>query len=61
MRKILEEQENLDIRQMEVTDILTEDGKVTGVQTYSGCIYPCKAVVTLYRNIFKGRDAFTGM
>ena len=45
MRQILEEQENLDIRQMEVTDILTEDGKVTGVQTYSGCIYPCKAVV----------------
>ena len=45
MRQVLEEQENLDIRQMEVTDILTEDGKVTGVQTYSGCIYPCKAVV----------------
>lgn len=45
MRQILEEQENLDIRQMEVTDILTEDGKVIGVQTYSGCIYPCKAVV----------------
>ena len=45
MRQILEEQENLDIRQMEVTDIHTEDGKVTGVQTYSGCIYPCKAVV----------------
>ena len=45
MRQILEEQENLDIRQMEVTDILTEDGKVTGVQTYSVCIYPCKAVV----------------
>ena len=45
MRQVLEEQENLDICQMEVTDILTEDGKVTGVQTYSGCIYPCKAVV----------------
>ena len=45
MRQVLEEQENLDIRQMEVTDILIEDGKVTGVQTYSGCIYPCKAVV----------------
>ena len=45
MRQVLEEQENLDIRQMEITDILAEDGKVTGVQTYSGCIYPCKAVV----------------
>ena len=45
MRQVLQEQENLDIRQMEVTDILTEtdseSGKriVTGVQTYSGAIY----------------------
>ena len=45
MRQVLEEQENLDIRQMEATDILTEDANETGVQTYSGCIYPCKAVV----------------
>ena len=45
MRRVLQNQERLDIRQMEVTDILTEDGKVTGVQTYSGAIYRCKAVV----------------
>ena len=45
MRQVLQEQENLDIRQMEVTDILAEDGKVTGVQTYSGAIYRCRAVV----------------
>lgn len=45
MRQVLEAQENLDIRQMEVTDILAEDGKVTGVQTYSGAIYCCRAVV----------------
>lgn len=45
MRQVLENQENLDIKQMEVTDILTEDGKITGVQVYSGAIYPCKAVV----------------
>lgn len=45
MRQVLQEQENLDIRQMEVTDILAEDGKVTGVQTYSGVIYKCRAVV----------------
>lgn len=45
MRKVLQFQENLDIRQMEVTDILVENGKVTGVQTYSGSIYRCKAVV----------------
>lgn len=45
MRQVLESQENLDIRQMEVTDILAESGKVTGVQTYSGAVYPCKAVI----------------
>ena len=45
MRMVLQNQENLDIRQQEVTDILTEDGKVTGVQTYSGAIYKCRAAV----------------
>lgn len=45
MRKVLQAQENLDIRQMEVTDILEENGKVAGVQTYSGAIYYCNAVV----------------
>lgn len=45
MRRVLQDQENLDIRQMEVTDILTEDRIVTGVQTYSGTIYPCRAVI----------------
>lgn len=45
MRKVLQAQENLDIRQMEVTDILVKNGKVIGVQTYSGTIYHCNAVV----------------
>ena len=55
MRKVLEDQENLDIRQMEITDILTEDGRVTGVQAYSGCIYPCKAVVLCTGTYLKAR------
>lgn len=45
MRRVLQNQDGLEIRQMEVTDILTEDGKITGVQTYSGAIYKCRAVV----------------
>ncbi len=45
MRQVLENQENLDLKQMEVVRILTEEGRVTGVQTFSGTIYPCKAVV----------------
>ena len=55
MRQVLENQENLDIRQMEVTDILTEDGKVTGVQTYSGAIYRCRSVVLCTGTYLKAR------
>ena len=55
MRKVLEAQENLDIKQMEVTDILTENGKVTGVQTYSGAVYPCRAVVLCTGTYLKAR------
>ena len=55
MRQVLQNQENLDIRQMEVTDILAENGKVTGVQTYSGAIYPCKAVILCTGTYLKAR------
>ena len=55
MRMVLQNQENLDIRQMEVTDILTEDGKITGVQTYSGAIYRCRAIVLCTGTYLKAR------
>lgn len=55
MRKVLQAQENLDIRQMEVTDILAEEGKVTGVQTYSGAVYRCNAVVLCTGTYLKAR------
>ena len=46
MRKVLVNTENLTIRQQEVTEILTdEDGKLTGVKTYSGAVYNCKACI----------------
>ena len=45
MRNIMENQENLTIKQSEILDILTEDGHVTGVVTHTGGIYPCKAAV----------------
>ena len=55
MRQVLENQENLEIKQAEVVDILTEDGTVTGVQTYSGCVYKCKAVVLCTGTYLKAR------
>lgn len=45
MRKILENTEHLTLKQAEITEILTEDNKITGVKTFSGAIYPCKSVV----------------
>jgi len=50
MRKVLENQENLTIKQAEVCEILWEDlangkKKVTGVKTFTGAIYECKAVI----------------
>ena len=55
MRQVLEDQENLDIRQMEVTDILTEDGKVSGVRTYSGAEYRCRSVILCTGTYLKAR------
>lgn len=55
MRKVLQSQKNLDIRQMEVTDIIVENGKVIGVQTYSGAIYHCNAVVLCTGTYLKAR------
>ena len=45
MRKVLEEQDHLTIRQAEVSDILVEDGICTGVKTLSGAVYHSKAVI----------------
>ena len=55
MRKVLENQENLEIKQAEVTDILVEDEHIIGVQTYSGAIYKCKAVVLCTGTYLKAR------
>ena len=45
MRKTLENTKNLQIRQAEVSEILVEDGKCTGVRTVSGAVYHTKAVI----------------
>ncbi|CUX26508.1 tRNA uridine-5-carboxymethylaminomethyl(34) synthesis enzyme MnmG [Clostridium sp. C105KSO13] len=58
MRRVLQDQKNLDIRQMEVTDLLVENEKITGVQTYSGAIYPCSAVILCTGTYLKSRCIF---
>ena len=45
MRRIMEEQEHLTIRQTEIREILVEDGSCIGVKALSGAIYRAQAVL----------------
>ena len=48
MRKVLENQDNLTIKQAEICEILWEDEgkkKVTGVKTFTGMVYESRAVI----------------
>lgn len=45
MRRVLENTDNLVIKQGEVAEVLVENNKVTGVRTTSNAVYPCDAVI----------------
>lgn len=45
MKGVLESQDNLDVRQVEIVDLVVEDGKITGVVSKNGAIFNCKAVI----------------
>lgn len=55
MRKTLENQEHLTIKQGEVTRLLTKNGCITGVELYSGAVYHCKAVILCTGTYLKAR------
>ena len=59
MRKVLENQDHLTIKQAEVCELVIsdEDGKkkITGVKTYTGAVYECKAVVLCTGTYLKAR------
>ena len=58
MRKILENQDHLTIKQAEVCEILWEEGsprKITGVKIYTGGIYECKAIILCTGTYLKAR------
>lgn len=56
MRQTLENQDHLTIRQMEVTDILTDEhNRICGVRTYSGTVYHCRAAVLCTGTYLKAR------
>lgn len=55
MKRVLEEQDNLKIRQIEVTELIVEEGKVAGVVTKNGAVFRCKAVVLATGTYLKGK------
>ncbi len=55
MRQVLEQTENLHIKQLEVTDLLVEEGKLVGVKTYSGSVFHCKAAILCAGTYSKAR------
>ena len=55
MREVLENTENLTIRQAEVSEIIVEDGKIKGAKTFSGALYKAKAVVLCTGTYLKAR------
>lgn len=63
MKKTIENQENLDMKQGEAVKLLVEDGKVTGVELKTGAQYMAKAVILatgtfLNGKIFLGHSSF---
>ena len=73
MRKVLENQDNLTIKQAEVCEILTEEfdsssdsenciasRKVTGIKTFTGAVYECRAVVLCTGTYLKARSTHHG-
>lgn len=55
MRRVLENTDNLTIKQGEVAQVLVEDGKVAGVKTTSDAIYPCNVVIMCTGTYLKAR------
>lgn len=55
MTKTLENQDNLDVKQLMITDLLVENGKVTGVQTELDEVYKAQCVILATGTYLKGK------
>ena len=56
LKQVIEEQENLDLKQAEITDVLFDDkNNVIGVKTNTGAIFECKCAVICSGTYLKGR------
>ena len=55
MKHTLEKQENLRLKQGQITEILVENGAVSGVRTQLGAVYQAKAVIIASGTYLDGR------
>ncbi|MDY2956533.1 MAG: tRNA uridine-5-carboxymethylaminomethyl(34) synthesis enzyme MnmG [Lachnospiraceae bacterium] len=58
MRNAMEAEKNLVIRQGEVSELIVENKKITGVKTVSGALYKCKCVILATGVYLKARCIF---
>ncbi len=59
MKQVLEQKSNISLKQAEIVDILTEDGKVCGVVNRYGNVYEAKAVI-IATGTYLGGKIFIG-
>lgn len=55
MKKVLENEANLDLFEQEVDKINYEDGKIVSCETIEGAIFPCKAVIVCTGTYLNGK------
>lgn len=55
MKKAVEEQENLQVKQAEIVEVLAENGAVSGVVTHLGTAYGAKAVIVSTGTYLRGK------
>ena len=55
MKKTIERQENLDMKQTEAVELIVEDGKAAGIVTKTGGIYRAKAVIIATGTFLRGK------
>ena len=55
MKKVLENEKNLDIFEQEVDVINYEDGKIVSCETIQGAIFPCKALIICTGTYLNGK------
>ena len=55
MKRTIEQQKHLDLKQGEVVDLLLEEGAVTGVRMKTGSVYRAKAVILCTGTFLRGK------